>query len=45
MNSFSWIAHLTIKVAYMRSMDPPRETVCNVGGVALGSNAFTEITR
>ena len=45
MSFSSWIAHLTIKVAYMRSMDPPRETVSNVGGVAVGSNAFTEITR
>ena len=29
----------------MRSMDPSCETISNVGGVAVGSHALTEITR
>lgn len=38
-------AYSSIKSAFTRSMDPSCETISNIGGVALGSNAVTQVAR
>lgn len=39
------VTHSIIKSAFTRSMDPSYEPISNIGGVAIGSNAPTQIAR